>query len=159
MPEKWADYTVAEIEDINRPLTGAHTLKVGDQINYNPNTGEATISTPMPPKPSKYRNRITIVDGERFDSKREAQYWAELKLREKAGEIKQLSRQIPFELCCPTGPDESEVVCQYIADFGYKDRDGTNHIVDVKGGKETAMFALKRKWLFLQSGIEVEIVR
>lgn len=111
-----------------------------------------------PPK-SKYRNVKTIVDGEKFDSKREAQYWAELKLRQKSGEIKSLSRQMAFDLCCPTGPDESKVVCQYIADFAYKDRDGTNHIVDVKGGKETAMFALKRKWLFLQSGIEIEVVR
>jgi hypothetical protein len=106
---------------------------------------------------SKYRNVKTVVDGEKFDSKREAQYWAELRLREKANDITHLSRQVPFDLCCPTGPEESEVVAQYIADFVYKDRDGRDHIVDAKG-KRTQMYALKKKWLELQSGIFIEEV-
>ena len=97
--------------------------------------------------PSKYRNVKVVVDGERFDSKREAQYWAELKLRQKAGEISHLYRQVPFDLCCHNGPDESAVVvCQYVADFCYRDQDDKMHVVDIKGQKETAMFKLKAKW-------------
>ena len=38
-------------------------------------------------KPSKYRNTPVTVDGIRFDSKREAAYYSELKIREKAGEV------------------------------------------------------------------------
>ncbi len=118
------------------------------------------------PKPSKYRNVKTTVDGITFDSKREALHYHELKMRERAGEIYGLERQKRYPLMtahyniqldqidvCPT-------VCEYVADFYYLDSSNHRpHIVDVKGGKETAMFALKRKWLFLQSGIEIEVIR
>lgn len=113
-------------------------------------------------KTSKYRNVKVEIDGEKFDSKREAAYWQELKLREKAGEITGLERQLPFALYAPAlgDPGTNVEVASYIADFQYFDHaTGATHVVDIKGGKETAMFALKRKWLFLQSGIEIEIIR
>lgn len=117
-------------------------------------------------KPSKYRNVKVMVGGEKFDSKREAQYWAELKLREKAGEIGGLRRQVPYDLITATYNvnldqiDSYPVVAQYICDFIFDDYVAKRRrIIDIKGGKETAMFALKRKWLFLQSGIEIEVVR
>ena len=47
---------------------------------------------------NKYHNRKYSADGEVFDSKREYQRWQELKLLEKAGEIAELRRQVPFEL-------------------------------------------------------------
>lgn len=114
------------------------------------------------PKPSKYRNVKIQIDGEKFDSKREAQYWQELKLREKAGEIWDLHRQVEFELYAPVhGSNGSACVATYIADFIFRDvgRDGSLHVVDVKGGKLTAMFALKAKWLALQSNLTIEVVR
>lgn len=36
---------------------------------------------------SKYGNKKTEIDGHMFDSKAEAQYYQELKLRERAGDI------------------------------------------------------------------------
>ena len=126
----------------------------------------ARIGAKMPAhvavKKSKYRNVRTVIDGEKFDSKREAQYWAELKLREKAGEIDSLQRQVPFDLCCPDDNasygEVSRVVAVYIADFTYRDsRTHQQHVVDAKG-KRTPMYALKKKWLELQSGVIIEEV-
>lgn len=114
---------------------------------------------------SKYRNVRVAIDGEKFDSKREASIWSELKLREKAKEIGGLRRQVPFDLMAPqydihTDTSQNVVVAQYVCDFIFDDYvQKKRRILDVKGGKETAMFALKRKWLFLQSGIEIEVVR
>lgn len=50
------------------------------------------------PPPPKYCNEPTIVDGLRFDSKKEAQRWGELQLLQAAGAISALSRQVWFDL-------------------------------------------------------------
>jgi len=50
------------------------------------------------PKPSKMRNIKTEVDGMLFDSQKEANYYCELKLRKKAGEIVDFFWQVPFLL-------------------------------------------------------------
>lgn len=49
-------------------------------------------------KPSKYRNKKTVVDGISFDSKKEAARYCELKLLEKAGKISCLKLQPEFVL-------------------------------------------------------------
>ena len=113
-------------------------------------------------KPSKYRNVKVVVDGMTFDSKREAQYWRELQLRERAGEISKLSRQAAFDLRAPShdlGRD-FVVVAWYFADFVYFDAKNVRHVVDVKGGSatKTAIYRLKKRWLFLQDGIDIEEV-
>ena len=43
---------------------------------------------------NKYGNKKTVVDGITFDSRKEAKRYQELKLLEKAGEIKDLRRQV-----------------------------------------------------------------
>jgi glyoxylate utilization-related uncharacterized protein len=118
-------------------------------------------STPPPyqtlPSTSKYRNVKVEVNGEKFDSKREAAYWIGLKAREAAGEITDLKRQVSFTLRCPTMMAEEEaVVAHYIADFTFCMEDGL-HVLDAKG-KRTAMYQLKKKWLELQDGIVIEEV-
>lgn len=91
---------------------------------------------------SKYNNKKTIVDGIVFDSKKEAYRYEELKILEKANIIKNLARQVPFELI-PKQRGE-RAVC-YIADFVYIDTKTGNIIVeDVKGFK-TDVYKLKRK--------------
>src|SRR5204863_9843199 len=102
---------------------------------------------PASQKRSKYGAVKTTVDGIVFDSKREANAWAQLRMREKAGQITDLQRQVPFDLFCPT-PGDDEVVCRYFADFTYRDvvagRPMQLHVVDAKG-KRTAMYELKKK--------------
>ena len=109
-------------------------------------------------KPSKYRNVKTVINGETFDSKREASYWQGLLAREAAGEITGLRRQVPFELRCPNGEGDgsSTIVAYYLADFVFWEL-GVQCVVDAKG-KRTAMYQLKKKWLELQDGIVIEEV-
>jgi hypothetical protein len=48
------------------------------------------------PRRNKHNAVKTIVDGVTFDSKGEAAWFARLQLRERAGEISNLQRQVPF---------------------------------------------------------------
>ena len=103
----------------------------------------------------KYRNQPVELDGIRFDSKREATYYAELKLREKAGEVGGVELQKRFPILGPAG----ELVCTYVADFAFWDhREDRFRVVDTKG-VETDVFKLKRKMMRAFNGIDIEVVR
>ena len=107
------------------------------------------------PKRSKYRNVPTVIDGIRFSSKREAAYYQELKLREKAGEVYEIEMQRRFALTAPNGM----LMATYVCDFHYFDAvEKRRRVIDVKG-KETDMFRLKRKMMRAILGIEVEVVK
>jgi hypothetical protein len=99
--------------------------------------------------PSKYRNQRCEVDGFKFDSKREGEYYKELKLRVKAGEVRWFIRQAPFDL-----PGER----RYFADFLEVHADGSVHVVDVKG-VETEVWKIKRDLFRERYGFDVEVVR
>lgn len=62
----------------------------------------------------KYRNVKTVVDGITFDSKKEAQRYAELRMMELAGEIKELECQKKYAL--EVG---GQLICNYKCDFYY----------------------------------------
>ena len=55
---------------------------------------------------NKYRNKKVTIDGEAFDSKREARRYQELKLLERCGAISDLKRQVTYELI-PTQREKS----------------------------------------------------
>lgn len=88
----------------------------------------------------KYSNRKTKLDGICFDSKKEAERYAELNLLQKSGAISNLRLQVPFELL-PKTKDERSV--KYIADFVYQTGEQTV-VEDVKGYR-TREYILKRK--------------
>ena len=50
------------------------------------------------PKQNKYHNEKIIIDGIEFDSKLEGRRYQQLKLLERANEIKALKRQVPYIL-------------------------------------------------------------
>jgi len=123
----------------------------------------ARHQTALTEKRSKYGNTRVVVDGIKFDSKREAAIWNELTLRQKAGEIHDLQRQVPFPLHCPVRFESINgfaEVATFVADFVWVDHDGTRHVADCKGGTGTITkeFRLKARWLALQSGITIEIL-
>ena len=107
----------------------------------------------------KYGNRKTVVDGITFDSKKEATRFAELKLLQRAGEIFDLQRQVPFTLIPKQTRDGKTIErpCVYKADFVYKDKDGTEIVEDVKGMK-TKEYIIKRKLLLWQFGLVIHEV-
>lgn len=105
---------------------------------------------------SKYNSKKTVVDGQTFDSKKEANRYQELVLLEKAGVIKNLSRQVKFVLI-PSQRDETGKViereCSYKADFVYTEG-GETVVEDVKGYR-TKEYIIKRKLMLHVHGIRI----
>ena len=98
--------------------------------------GKITAHESPKAKRAKYGNQITYVDGIRFDSKREARYYEQLKLRRAAGEVSYWLRQVPVHL--PGGT-------RYILDFlvFFTDCRAPDY-VDVKG-RQTKEFKIKKR--------------
>ena len=110
---------------------------------------------------SKYHSRKVTVDGITFDSAKEARRYGELKLLEKAGEIYDLQRQVPF-VVIPVQKDENGKVLErevkYVADFTYKEKGSLRRTVeDVKGAK-TEVYRIKKKLMLYRNGIRIKEV-
>ena len=98
---------------------------------------------------SKYHSTPVEVDGIRFDSKREANRWFELRMLERAGKIEKLKRQVKY-LLIPSQYRDGKCIereCSYLADFVYV-KDGRLVVEDCKGFR-TPEYKIKRK-LMLQ---------
>jgi hypothetical protein len=108
----------------------------------------------------KYRNQKTIVDGIIFDSKKEADYYMQLKILKQNGNIIDFLRQVPFLLheyyFSPTDGPVRPIY--YIADFVVIKRDPNKfvklEIHEVKG-KWTKEAIFKRK-MFQRKYLEYE---
>jgi len=95
---------------------------------------------------NKYGNRKVEIDGLTFDSKAEALYYSELKLREKAGEILFFRTQPRYRLLDSFEKHgKRHRAIDYIADFEIHHRDGSIEVVDVKGAPLTQVFRIKEK--------------
>lgn len=113
-------------------------------------------------KPQKYHNKKTTYKGLEFDSKKEANRWAELQLLERGGAIFDLCRQVKFELL-PSQKDLKtgkviERPVYYIADFMYKQKmpdGGIKTVVEDTKGVKTADYILKRKMMLYMKGIQI----
>lgn len=98
----------------------------------------------MPTSRSKYRAVRTVVDGVTFHSKREATRYGQLRLLERAGEVRELELQPKFPLYVARASNGELVkVADYIADFRYRDRSGAVVIEDVKGYSKEPYYRLK----------------
>ena len=105
---------------------------------------------------NKYGNKKITVDGMTFDSKREYSRYCELKLLEKAGELKNLQTQVKYILI-PAQKHNGKVVegeCSYIADFVYQNKAGELIVEDTKGFK-TKEYRIKRKLMLHIYGIRI----
>lgn len=89
-------------------------------------------------KPTKYRARKVTVDGVTFDSKLEASHWGALKLLERAGQIRNLERQLTIPLVV-----NGTKVCALRPDFAFF-QDNRRVYADAKGF-ETRDFKIKWK--------------
>lgn len=121
----------------------------------------------------KYGNKkIRAGNGQVFDSKKEYRRWVELSLLERAGEITNLQRQVPFLLIpeqrAPSTetykrgpragqPKQGPVLerrVMYIADFVYE-QNGETVVEDAKGLR-TKEYVIKRKLMLYQYGIRIK---
>ena len=97
----------------------------------------------------KYHNKKTVIDGIKFDSKIEAERYAQLKMMERAGVIRDLELQPSFELI-PSFRKNGKTWRRtlYKADFRYILSEDDSYIIeDVKGSTAviTDVFRLKQK--------------
>jgi len=95
---------------------------------YNALTGKEKL------KKSKYHNKKVTVDGIKFDSALEADYYCNLELLHRANEIQGFCRQPRFKL----------LGCEYVADFVVWHNDGTTEVIDTKGMR-TDVYKVKIK--------------
>lgn len=113
---------------------------------------------------NKYHNKKIVIDGIKFDSKKEAERYKELKLRQELGLISNLELQKKFVLI----PAQYEGFkkdrkliereCSYKADFYYIDDNGITVVEDVKGyrkGQAYTVFVIKRKLMLKEYGIRI----
>ena len=91
---------------------------------------------------SKYKAKRTEIDGIKFASKKEAARYQELKLLEKAGEIKELELQPKFPMVINCAK-----ICTYIADFKYYDNKLKDYVVEDVKGMRLQTYLLKKKLL------------
>jgi len=85
------------------------------------------------------------LDGYKFDSKKEANYYRELCLRKKAGDIYDFKLRPKFILQPAYIKNGKKVrAITYTADFLIINNDGSQVVIDVKGF-ESNMFKLKKK--------------
>lgn len=101
------------------------------------------------PWKSKFRNQPVITAEGRFASKKEYRDWCDLKLRERAGEIKNLQRQVRFELS-----HNGIHICDYIADAVYFE--GQKRVVYDSKGFETDVFKIKKR--LMKSLLHIDVV-
>jgi hypothetical protein len=127
-----------------------------DELGPSMRKVNAILRRPAP-KRNKFNAKKTVVDGITFDSKREAQVYGELKLREKAGEIYDLTIHPKYELDVL-----GTVICRYTADFCFYESAPPNEfrVVDVKSPPTAKKrdFVMTRKLMRACYGIDVEVI-
>jgi len=126
---------------------GFHVMSIEDLPAHLQDQARHKLGVDKPSK-SKYGNRRTFVDGQLFDSAKEAERYSELQLLCKAGDICGLCLQVPFRL-----PGK----VTYIADFVYYDLKRMEFVVEDTKGFRTKEYQIKKK-LMREIGIEIEEV-
>jgi hypothetical protein len=103
----------------------------------------------------KYGNKPVIVDGRRFDSTKEAEYYGQLKLRARIGQLCRFECQVKFKL-----EVNGVLICFYIADFVLYHPDGSVTVVDVKGKATEGLpvFRIKKALMLALYNIKITIV-
>lgn len=106
---------------------------------------------------NKYHAKKIVIDGIEFDSRREANRYAELMVMQRAGLISDLQRQEEFVLIPKHGKERA---AKYHADFSYIDTATGNKVVeDVKSrATKTKDYILRRKLMNWRFDIEIQEV-
>ena len=133
-------------------------------VNPYRNTECALCKQPLR-KPSKHKNKPCIVDGIKFDSKKEAARWQQLQMLERAGTISELERQVVFELAPSVqyAGKRATPTLRYVADFCYFEnlhncpgiRCASRYIVEDSKGMLTPVYKIKKHLMMTVHKIEI----
>lgn len=119
--------------------------------------------TEVPPNPERNKNgnrKPTVCKqcGERahhFPSQLEYRRYRELRKLEAFGDISDLELQPRYPIKIKNPHGKNILVTTYVADFRYKEKDGTEVVEDTKGFK-TKLYTLKKKLVLAVYGIEIK---
>ena len=95
---------------------------------------------------NKYKNKKIYYDGIYFDSKLEKARYIQLKILEKAKEIKELRRQVTYVIQ-PSHKKNNKTIrsINYIADFVYYDLRKNKTIIEDTKGFKNEVYKIKKK--------------
>lgn len=117
------------------------------------------------PKTNKYHNVPTVVDGIKFASKREAARYGDLKLLQRAGEIRDLELQPVFPLVIDgraikirSDKRPNGTRTKYTADFRYVDTRTDRTIVEDVKGIDTQVSRLRRAVVECIYSIQIDLI-
>lgn len=101
------------------------------------------------PRRNKYGATITEVDGVKFHSRLEADYYRHLRWCQQFGTVERFHRQVIFDLGGGV---------KYVCDFLVIEKGGGIRYIDTKGF-ETAEFKRSKKLVKHLYGVEIEVVK
>lgn len=120
---------------------------IPENIKFKEQGGSRNTAA-VPHKENKYKNVRVEIDGIKFDSKFEAEfYFGELQWLRAAGEITKIERQKAY-LLQPAFKYQGKTIraIHYVADFVVTYKDGRVEVIDTKG-VQTKEYLLKKKLL------------
>ena len=111
-------------------------------------------------KSSKFNNVKVEIDGHTFDSIKEGEFYGSLKIKKKAGLIKDFKIQVQYDIMV-----NNIHIAYYYLDFLIENNDGSFEYIDIKGKDsktkkfiKTGVFALKKRLLEAIYGIKISMI-
>jgi hypothetical protein len=138
---------------------GNMTIDDLKKMGYHIKDGKA-VKVPSGDKPNKMGAVKTVVNGVKFDSKREANRAGKLQYMQQTGLISDLKFQVPFLLASEKTLEGAKArglgkiaIPKYYADFTYT-MNGKYVVEDSKGFK-TAIYNIKKRFMKLIYDIDI----
>jgi hypothetical protein len=111
-------------------------------------------------KSNKFNNVKIEIDGYKFDSIKEGNYYGQLKIRKQTGLIKDFKLQVKYDIVV-----NNIHIAKYFLDFLIEHNDGSFEYIDIKGKDyksqkfiKTSVFALKKKLIEAIYGIQISMI-
>lgn len=111
-------------------------------------------------KSSKFGNVKVEIDGYKFDSRKESEFYGSLKIKKQAGLIKNFKMQVPYNIVV-----NNIHIANYFLDFEVENNDGAIEYIDIKGKDKktnkfikTGVFALKKRLVEAIYGIKISMI-
>lgn len=127
------------------PLSGRTAAAVAQQLGLSKQS-----------RMLKFRNRPCEVEGIWFQSTAEAKRYCDLRILERAGKIRDVQRQVPFELHTP---NTARYLGKHLVDFAYTEVESGERIYEEVKGVDHRFGAWKRAHVEGQYRITIRVIR